>query len=271
MTLAPLVLIVPSYVVAFVVAPNTHTTEFQSQYQSFFSSMAVLLATVLVTLVVQASLFRADGIKPAALLGAFYIVFGEVAAMLSLSPGLDPTVARHAFALTVSAGVGSLAAVLFIAVKQLLADQSFTVSPITDGTATLESVVAQALVPEPPTLPTIGRRGVTPGPSQAPEIKLDPRAVQDLEHFGGLTERTVGSLMQQLFARPDELAARSKVVGGGWRALPLGRVMAVYRQLTPAESKHPDGGVPGVVVTRLVPKRELPRVLEDLPEVSASG
>jgi hypothetical protein len=263
-TVAPALVILTTGVGAYLAGPNTADPKFQTEYQAFFSATAVLLGTVFVTLVVQASFFRSKIVRPAAIVGACYIVLGEVAALISLSPGLDPVVAHIAFAATVSAGAASLAAVLFSAIRSL-ATPPFELGRDSQGRSVLSSGLQLAGTAAGG--PSFEAR-TTPDQARAARaplaVEFMPEAAKDLKNLGGLTERTVGWLLQRLFSDPVELAARSHRLAGPDRryVVPLGSVRAIYRLLNDSEPAGSERN--RVIIDRIVRNRSVKQVVEQL-------
>jgi hypothetical protein len=259
----PLALLVAAYFASLMAAPSLH-----SGYESFFGTAAEVLGTILVGLILQASLFAEPGVRPAAVLGIAYIVLGEAAAVAALLPGDTSELRRQAFAFTVSAGVGSLAAVVFIAIR-LLSPPPVELSEGSDDNVVLEDPVDEAPEEAPVIERPVDRRAEfrrapkerqRRSPGARPNIELSPRAVEDLTALGNFNGRLTAHTIQAVVGRHGAEKARPIPDHEGWYQMTLGGLAVILR-------KSPDG----VMIKRIVRAEELKRPLEELVGGAATG
>jgi hypothetical protein len=241
----PFILLIAAYFVAWLLAPNMTAPSNHGDLETFFTTTAVVLATILVALMVQDALFKESDLRPAVAVGIVYIILGELAATLSALPvnasgGLE----RHALALTVSATVGSLAAVLFIASRRW-AELGPHLEKTPDGKnvvvpAGVQAKEAAAATPEAAPIapsPIGGTRARRPS-----RIELAPVAVTDLQQLGTVNERLVAAALERSIAGDANTTPFTGTDGETYFDMKMGNLHAIYRPLK-AEYGTPADGV----------------------------
>jgi hypothetical protein len=87
-----------------------------STLSGFFTAAATVLGAILIALALGATIADpADGLAPVLLAVVVAVVIGLIASVYALAPGVSRTLIRQLFALTMAAGLVSLAGVLLVA------------------------------------------------------------------------------------------------------------------------------------------------------------
>jgi len=256
----PFVLLIATYLIAWSLAPNMTAASNHADLVTFFTTSAVVLATILVTLVVQDALFKQPDLRPAVAVGVVYIILGELAATLSALPVNVPGgLERHALALTVSATIGSLAAVLFIAFRRW-ADQRPHVEVTGDGKGVVRGGAAEATgvaAPRP------GGAQLSPGPTagtrarQPVRIQLDTEAVNDLKRLGTVNRDLLAATLENAIAGDKPPTALPGTGGKKYFVVTIGNVHAIYERPPAVQPGGDATPADDVVILRILTDRDL--------------
>jgi hypothetical protein len=278
--LPPIILLIVVFVLAYVFRPSSVTAPDRADYETFFTTAATVLGTILIAIVLQANLFRGPSLRRMLIYGLLYIALGEVAALIALLPGGSEHLQGVLFALTMSAGIGALIAVLYIGI-QLLESPSPELEMQPDGTALLDDAPAKPATSATPASQTrstpadapaaeaseFGEFGRPNRPGQGTRgsfILLHPDAIADLQKLGPRESRLVLRITERVLA--DERAWRKRAVSDGdWFELRAGGLRIVFRPLSPGEAAE-HGRERGSLVRRVLAEKAAQRWLQTVAQ-----
>jgi hypothetical protein len=120
--LVPSLLVLPvGYLAAQSIVPSVAgTSAFAPMYSTLLQTTAEIIAALLVVIAVQIRLAAREtrfAIREAGLVAVLWTVFGEVAALVALSPELAPRLQAPAFRMMIAGGASGLVTLLMIAIQ----------------------------------------------------------------------------------------------------------------------------------------------------------